>query len=194
VVAAAARGRSEAVGQSVGRAFDGGCSRAEIREALLVHSLFAGFPRTLDALSAAAGALADRDPHLPAAEPDLPAEDGPRRALFRERGDRLFSRVYGAGAAVVLERLRALDPELPDWVLEDAYGKVLARPVLSAAERERLAVVLLAAQGLRNQLRGHVLGALRCGATRDQVEASLAAAADHLEAEDLALARSHLAG
>jgi len=192
VVAAAARGRSQAVARAVQEALDGGCTRPEVREALLVHALFAGFPRTLDALAAAAPVLDRADPVPPPAEPDLPSDEGARLALFRSRGRALFRRVYGPRADAVRDRLEELDPELTRWVLEDAYGKVLARPVLSAADRERLAVVLLAAQSLRNQLDGHVRGALNCGATAAQVEASLAAAAAHLPAADLALARSHL--
>jgi 4-carboxymuconolactone decarboxylase len=155
----------------------------------MVH-LFAGFPRALDAAAAAAPALG------PAAEPAVEPEDdhalAVERRLHRTRGRALFDRVYGADAPRVHARLHALDPQLTDWVLEDAYGRVLARPELAPSERERLAAVLLAAQGLRNQLAGHVRGALRCGATAAAVEASLEAASPWIAPADLDTARTAL--
>lgn len=181
LAAASVRGDAEGIAGSVRAALSAGAPAAAVREALRMVHLFAGFPRALDALTAAA-------PEMPPPAPD-PPED---RAAFAARGRALFGRVYGRDAARVEARLAALDPSLLGWVLEDAYGRVLARGVLSAADRERLAVVMLAAQGLRNQLPGHVRGALLCGATADEVEASLSAAAPWIAPEDLALARGAL--
>jgi len=188
VVAAGALGRATELRAALRAAGAAGCTRSEIREALLVLSLFAGFPRTLDALAATADELGPGADSLPPPEERLPEGVEARRALFRARGESLFRRVYGDDAARVLERLFGLDRELPQWVLEDAYGKVLARPGLDAAERERLAVVLLAAQSLRNQLGGHVRGALRCGAAPEHIVASLEAASHLIPPADLELA------
>lgn len=187
VAGSAARGDADGVRAAVRGALASGCSQDEVRESLRMVHLFCGFPRALDALAAAAPELGGG-----AAAAAPPEDDAPLHRLFRERGRALFDRVYGPDAARVHERLVALDPELTAWVLEDAYGRVLARDVLAPAVRERLAVVFLAAQGLRNQLPGHVRGALRCGATADEVEASLAAAAAWVTDGDLALARTAL--
>lgn len=182
LAAAAARGDTDGVAEAARAAIAAGVTAAEAREALRMVHLFCGFPRALDALAAAAPALG-----APPAGVEPLAEDA-----AAARGRALFDRVYGPDAERVRARLAALDPALTAWVLADAYGRVLARPELAPAERERVAVVLLAAQGLRNQLPGHVRGALNCGASAAQVEHSLAAAEAWIEPDDLALARTAL--
>ncbi len=176
--AAAVAGAEAALAAALDAALAAGVAPTALREALLMLAPFAGYPRTLDALSALRAAFG-RAPagSAPAVESGLPADPGVRAELFRARGRALFARVYGADAERVLGRLEALDAELPAWVLESAYGRVLARPGLDLAQRERVAVVLLAAQGLVQQLPGHVHGALRAGATAADVRASLDAAA-----------------
>ena len=169
---------------------DVGCTWIDVREALLVVSLFAGFPRTLDAFEAARAAWGDGGGPEPE---NVPTDAGARHELFAARGRELFARVYGGNAGRVLDKLEGLDPELKQWILADAYGKVLARPFLSPADTERLAVVLLATLSLRNQLPGHVRGALRCGATAAGLTASLDAAAAFIAPDDLALARDLVA-
>ncbi len=64
-----------------------------------------------------------------------------------------------------------LGPELADWILEEGYGRVLSRPVLSIRERELIVVAVLAALRLPLQLESHVRGALRVGATAAEVAA-----------------------
>jgi len=183
VLAAAATGDVRLAG-CLDAAIREGVPLTAVREALLLVAPFAGFPRALDALAALAAAIERAGLESTAhAEPGLPADLAARAALFRQRGRELFDRVYGEASERVLARLLRLDPEVPGWVLQDAYGRVLSRPGLTAAARERLAVVLLASLGLRNQLRGHALGALACGATRREVRATLAAAGDLIPPE-----------
>src|SRR5207249_711942 len=79
-------------------------------------------------------------------------ESAADESSWKPRGAAFFDRVYGHDAQRVLGNLRAVDAEVAAWILDDAYGKVLSRPAVSASLRERVAVVLLAAQGLRNQL------------------------------------------
>jgi 4-carboxymuconolactone decarboxylase len=67
-------------------------------------------------------------------------------------------------------------PELAAWILEDGYGKVLSRPILSIRERELIVVAVLSALRLPKQLESHVRGALRVGATKDEVAAMRALA------------------
>jgi 4-carboxymuconolactone decarboxylase len=180
--AAAAAGRLDAVAPAVRAALAGGCTGEEVREALRTIVPYLGFPRTFDALAAARDALPP-----PAMTPDVAPAEWPGRGM------RFFDRVYGADASRVRVNLRALDPDVADWVAHDAYGKVLSRAGLPEATRELIGVVLLASQGLRNQLSGHVRGALHCGATREDVAAFLDAAAAFLPPADLEFARATLA-
>jgi len=179
-------GRS--VADCLDEAIGSGVPLTALREALLLVAPFAGFPRALDALDAFAGACGRAGVVAPAAPESGTAGD------FRARGRAFFDRVYGAGAARVLDRIRRLDPDVPEWVLESAYGRVLSRPGLTAAARECLAVVLLTALRLPNQLRGHVHGALACGATPDDVRTALAAAGDLLQDDLVQMALTSLPG
>ena len=181
--AAAAAGRRDAIAAAVRGALDAGCTPAEIREALLTLVPFCGYPCTLDAMSAATPILR---------EPDSPAEAiSPEGADIR--GAAFFDRVYGADAAKVRGNLAALDAEVAAWIERDAYGKVLSRPGITASLRERIGIVLLAAQGLRTQLSGHVRGAMNCGATADEIAAYVEAAAPFIAPEELAFARATVA-
>lgn len=184
------RGDAPGLRAVLGRAAASGTSRARLREALLLLVPFAGVPRTLDALTVLKAAV----PGGAEPEPLLPDEPGVRRTHFRTRGEALFRRVYTDRAERVEARLRALDPEIADWVLEDAYGKVLARAGLTDREVECLSVVALTAQSLHNQLEGHVRGALSCGAASGDLHTCLDAAAPWIDEDDLDRARRLVGG
>ncbi len=160
-----------------------------IRETLLQVYLFAGFPRTVNALDALERALG---PLPPGAPERIPAGE-PGRRLLRRRGLALFGRVYGPDAGRVLDGIGRRHPEFRDWIVADAYGKVLGRRGLSAAERECLAVALLAALDLPRQQVAHVRGALRCGARPAAVAAALDAVRGIAPAAAVRFARARLA-
>ncbi len=135
----------------------GRIARAEcFHEAVLQCHLFCGFPRTLAALDV----LADAGMKL---------EDPGFEEPTSDTGAGLFDTIYGDGADRVREHLRGLSPTFATWIAEHAYGRVLARPGLNAAERECLAVVALAATGHDRQLASHVRGAVRCGASAPEI-------------------------
>ena len=131
---------------------------ARRREAALQVVAYGGFPRTIEGLSL----LAER---APAAAVESPAQaSAPSPADERRpRGRAVWDRIYADQADEVLNWLGTLAPELPGWVLDDAYGRVLSRPGLSLAERELLGVAALALMALPAPLASHVRGALRNG-------------------------------
>ncbi|MEC8493305.1 MAG: carboxymuconolactone decarboxylase family protein [Planctomycetota bacterium] len=133
---------------------------AGLRETLLQCHLFCGVPGTvaaLDALREAGLALA------PAPPSERSTEE--RRA----EGAELFDEIYGDGADAVRGHLAELESTFAGWVAEHAYGRVLARPGLDARTRELIAVACLAATGYDRQLASHARGAVRCGASPDDV-------------------------
>ncbi|MEZ6017813.1 MAG: carboxymuconolactone decarboxylase family protein [Planctomycetota bacterium] len=139
------------------------------REVALMAHLFCGFPRTLAALE-----VLGRAGGLGAPEPvELEASAGPGEDV-RGRGAALFERIYGANSSAVRAHIDAQHPDLERWIAEHAYGRVLSRPALDAATRELCAVVALAVTGHDRQLASHARGAIRCGATRADVDAALA--------------------
>jgi len=124
------------------------------RELLRYFHLFRGFPAALRALERLG----------PEALGPAPAEpEGAARNPDRERGERVFRRLYGSDADTVLPHLRKLDPSLSAWVLDHAYGRVMPSSRLSRELRERLAVLLLAADACWKQCDSHLRICLRLG-------------------------------
>jgi 4-carboxymuconolactone decarboxylase len=138
-----------------------------IREILLQSHLFAGFPRAINGLTLFAELVDEL--RIDIATADESPEAGDRRS----RGRALFSRVYGNNAEAVLESLHSLHPDYDKWILEDAYGRVLARPHLAGKTRELCAVAALTACGVRKQLCSHILGAVNLGASPEEVASSI---------------------
>lgn len=134
-----------------------GVPLALLGEGALMAHLFAGFPRAIEAFHALELAAPEPLPR-PAPEP------GPEP----DAGQKTFEMIYGRQAGEVRKRLVAFHPELERAVIEDAYTRILARPSLPVRTRELMAVCALASIPLPRQLRSHLIGALRCGATADE--------------------------
>ncbi|MEM8883872.1 MAG: carboxymuconolactone decarboxylase family protein [Planctomycetota bacterium] len=162
IAAAAARGESGRLPDLYRQAHASGIGYGDLAETTLQVFLFAGYPRTIVAFQALQGAVAAESP---------PREQG---IDFRERGLVVFREVYGRHADTVLEILDGLHPDFARYVIHDAYGQVLGRPFLPLVERELLAVAMLAALDLPDQLKAHVRGARNAGATDGQIDLALA--------------------
>lgn len=151
-----------------------------VEEALLQSYLFLGYPAALNAL-----ALWRERSDL-----EAPAPTADDWAGWRERGEEVCARVYGEQ----YERLRAnvsrLQPDLERWMLTEGYGKVLGRPELELRVRELCIVALLAGLDAAPQLHAHLRGALRVGATVEEVEEAVSIAVALLAPERGAAART----
>jgi len=176
LTAAAALGRRDVLSTWYAAALAAGLPLADLQEATLQVYLFAGFPRALGAFEALGTACGEGAP-----PPPPPVEEG--GADFASRGDATFGLVYGPHAERVAGELRSLHPDFARFVLVNAYGQVLGRPFLPIAEREVLAVAMLAVLGQRRQLRAHVRGALRVGVAPATVRLALAGAEEAAGAE-----------
>jgi alkylhydroperoxidase/carboxymuconolactone decarboxylase family protein YurZ len=130
------------------------------REAVLQTHLFCGFPRLVQAYGVfdAEGGLGDPDPD----EYELEADTSARGAV-------LFDEIYASAADKMRARLDEFRPDFSTWVLEHAYGRVLSRPGLDPALRELLSICALAALDQPAQFESHARGALRLGATHDDL-------------------------
>ena len=144
----------------------------DLQEALLQTFLFAGYPRVIHAFEQLDEVLRARglasDPVLDRLPPRSTAV-----AFFRRRGREVFREVYRDDTDVVMDRIRGFHPEFMEWILEEAYGKVLGRPFLDLKTRELIAAGLLTALELPRQLTPHLRGALRAGATVGQVSEAI---------------------
>jgi 4-carboxymuconolactone decarboxylase len=136
-----------------------GVRRRVLEETALMLVLYAGYPAALEALRALNQAWPGR--------PRRTREGGP--VAWQERGAALCRRVYGPRFERLVASVRDLHPDLARWMIEQGYGRVLARGGMSAAARERVTVGVLAACGRERQLVSHLLGARRLGATPREI-------------------------
>jgi len=158
---AAARGREPSLKRAIRAAVRAGVTPIQLDEALLQLVPFTGYARTINAFAV----LQDLVPHAPR------SPEGPRGV--RRRGEALCRRIYGPVYGKMIGRMRRFHPDLAKWILEDGYGKVLSRPVLSTRERELLVVAVLGTLGVPAQLKSHELGARRVGAGSGEIRAML---------------------
>ena len=91
-----------------------------------------------------------------------------RQAVFGSQHDRIF------------ERLTALDPDLAGYIRDFAYDTVYERPGLDLKTKELLACTLLLSLGSPDELRTHLRGALRAGASEQELRETLLFAAPFL--------------
>lgn len=133
-----------------------------VEELILQTYLFAGFPRALNGMRQwrrIQGGIAEAPP----------APEDARRA-----GEATCARVYGDMYGKLRANIRALHPQLDEWMILEGYGKVLSRPGLDLARRELCIVAACAASGQDRQLQSHLHGAQNAGASAQAIDASLA--------------------
>ena len=156
----------------------------EILELVLQAFLFAGFPRLINGLRSYRhhfhGSVGAGEPR---------SQDQGDIDRWRERGEELFRRIYAGNTERVLADLDRYHEDLRDWILVDAYGKILGRPALGAAERELAAVVGLMVSGDGLQLSSHLRGARHCGASLDDIDVAISCASFFVPASRVADAR-----
>lgn len=158
---AAYRGESLGVATSVRNGRAAGLDRRSIEEALLQGALYFGFPRALSAFQA----LEQAWPGTPTTDPRPTSDQGGQRS----RGEELFERIYGEKHGAVRSMLHGLHPDLEAFVLECAYGRVLARDGLQLSRRELCATAVLAAMRQEPQLIGHARAAIGLGLDREDL-------------------------
>ncbi|WP_084545355.1 carboxymuconolactone decarboxylase family protein [Derxia gummosa] len=101
------------------------------------------------------------------ADADITAGPGTDR---RARGLRTLDAVTANAGTTVVAGLRDLAPDLADFIVDFAYGDVIARPGLDLRTRQLATVATLAALGhAQPQLAVHIQGALNVGATRAEI-------------------------
>jgi 4-carboxymuconolactone decarboxylase len=150
---------ADALSQACGVAED-----PEVEEVLLQSYLFLGFPASLNGM-AAWRRLTGSGP----TEPTSPDYSG-----WESRGRDVCGAVYSGQYERLRENVRALHPDLEQWMVVEGYGKVLGRPGLALVIRELCIVATLAVTGASKQLYSHLRGALNVGASPADVDATLA--------------------
>lgn len=149
-----------------------------VDEVLLQSYLFAGFPRTLNALREWR-----RIGGHPAPARDDDAADPANAPQWRARGEVTCAQVYGSMYDKLRDNIAALHPAIDAWMVTDGYGKLLSRPGLDLPRRELCVIAACALARQDRQLHSHLHGALNVGASPADVSATLDALDDLLDAD-----------
>ena len=157
-----------------------------VEEIILQSYLFAGFPRTLNAMRM--WRVVSERP-APDTDPEAAAEDFD---LWRRRGAETCAIVYGEAYEKLRQNVCQLHPALDEWMIVDGYGKVLARPGVDLRTRELCVVAACAVSGQQRQLHSHLHGALNAGSSPGEIGAVLDALGDLISRDDLARYRQLL--
>ena len=151
----------------------------QVEEIILQSYLFAGFPRTLNAMRIWRG-VSERP--APESDPEAAAEDFD---LWRRRGASTCAVVYGESYEKLRRNVCELHPALDEWMIVDGYGKVLSRPGVDLRTRELCVVAACAVSGQQRQLHSHLRGALNSGSSTGEIGAVLDALGDLISRDDL---------
>jgi 4-carboxymuconolactone decarboxylase len=157
-----------------------------VEEIILQSYLFAGFPRTLNAMRmwrVVSGRPA------PSTDPEAAAEDFD---LWRTRGAETCAIVYGESYEKLRQNICELHPALDEWMIVDGYGKVLSRPGVDLRTRELCVVAACAVTGQQRQLHSHLHGALNSGSSPGEIASVFDALGDLISRDDLARYRQLL--
>jgi len=86
-----------------------------------------------------------------------------------EEGEKTGRDLLGDKWDKLLEALSSQNQDIAKYIVEWGYGEVYNRPHLPWKEREIVALTSLAIQGLKPQLKTHVIAALNAGLSKDEI-------------------------
>ena len=127
-----------------------------VEELILQTLLFAGFPRTIEALKVLRRLEPTPSRSKGVAEPD-------------SQGAATSARIYGDRYPRLLDCMDQLHPDLTRWMIRDGYGRVLSRPGPHLLQRQCAVVGALMVMGMLEQFRAHLRGLLNTGLDRDGI-------------------------
>ncbi|MGB7876498.1 MAG: carboxymuconolactone decarboxylase family protein [Anaerolineales bacterium] len=87
-----------------------------------------------------------------------------------DRGAEIIQELYGDFGSAFFEDLEEVAPDFGRFIVEFSYGDVFSRPGLDMRTREVAIIGALTALGTaERQLKAHILGAIKVGATRNEI-------------------------
>lgn len=167
ISAFAANGNEEKLAAALNAGLDSGLTINEIREALIQLYAYAGFPRSLTALSTFMKVLdkraAEGKKDKAGEEPKTLAANTDRNAL----GTKIQTELIGRP---VKGPLFEFAPGIDQFLKEHLFCDIFARGVLSNQDRELVTTAALAALPAPAQLASHVAVSKNVGLTKQQME------------------------
>ncbi|KAJ1642966.1 hypothetical protein LPJ64_005210 [Coemansia asiatica] len=143
------------------------------RESLLKMIATIGAPLVINATAALMDSvpqsIADQLPKSPSR-----TKDEYIYSDIRSRGESLWCSVYSKQAEKLEQKIGNWYPDLIEVIKTDLYGRLLSDcRILDARSTEICTIAALAPIDVPAQLKSHVLGAGRLGATNDEIDATL---------------------
>ncbi len=87
-----------------------------------------------------------------------------------DRGGEIIQNLYGDFGGAFFDDLEGIAPDFGRFIVEFSYGDVFSRPGLDMRTRELAIISALTALGTaERQLKAHILGALKVGASREEI-------------------------
>ena len=168
--------QSNSVEAHVEGALRAGATETEIKELMLQMTVYAGYPKTLAAVTAAQQKFVElKQQGIPAASPQ-PELESRRQAESNEtryrRGLDALNQISKSSGETVVKSFEDIAPDLGRYIVEFSYGDVFSRPNLDLKTRELATVSALT--GLNTTaselpLTVHVNSALNVGANRQEI-------------------------
>lgn len=86
-----------------------------------------------------------------------------------EKGLAKHTEIFGEGVEEWRKKFREINPDAVDLLMKNCFGSYYTRPGIELKVRELCTVSALAVLGRWPQLKSHIGGALRVGATKTEV-------------------------
>ncbi|NMC14472.1 MAG: carboxymuconolactone decarboxylase family protein [Chloroflexi bacterium] len=86
-----------------------------------------------------------------------------------EKGLAKHTEIFGAGVEEWRKQFREINPDAVEYLMKYCFGAYYCRPGVELKIRELCTVSALAVLGRWPQLKSHICGALRVGATKTEV-------------------------
>ena len=140
-----------------------GLTTNEVEETLVMASMFAGQPATMNALEVVQGVFKDRGVDVPSFNvPEVTLEEAERRGG-------VILEMMGGGAEWGLDATKALVPDLHALFLRYPLGELFDRPILSVKERLLCTITSATVLRLRGPLAGFIRAGLKAGWTQKDI-------------------------
>lgn len=171
IAALTATGKMETLPSALNEGLDAGLTVNEVKEILVQLYAYAGFPRSLNALTAFMNVLEERQAQGKQDPAGQEPSSVPASGKY-ELGKKTLGTLLNNPAAANPAPYGIFAPAADTFLKEHLFADIFGRGVLSYSDRELATVAALSSiPGVNSQLQGHLNMALNTGLTPQQLRA-----------------------
>lgn len=171
IAAFTASGDLDQLAPAVTQGLDNGLTVNEIKEVMVHLYAYAGFPRSLNALSTFMKVLDARKAKGIEDVQGKTADTVPADFNKDEYGAKVRAMLAGRETDISGARWQLFSPVIDTFLKEHLFADIFVRDVISHQDRELVTIAALAAMtGTQGQLGFHLKAAMNTGLTREQLE------------------------